>query len=362
MRIAQIVETLEVGGLERMALDLAVEQKAAGHQAFIYCVVGEGPLAAEARAAGIPIRSFSKPPGISLLLPFQLARRFWMDRIEVAHCHNPGVHPYTAAGARCVGVPIVINTRHGPVTSFGKLFQERHFRYTLPLTNHVVFVSEQSRLFCVEQFGMPESKASVIVNGIRVEKFSAHAASPGAVRPRIRFGTVGRMVPAKGHSHLIDAFARLTKWVPAAELRIAGGGPLQDSLRQQVSSLGLERSVHLEGPISNVSGFLQDLDIFVFSSVNEGLPLAILEAMASGLPIVSTRVGGVPEVAPEGDVAWYCPIGDSEALAGIMHEAALSTELAKRGQRARELAMKSYGTLAMYQKYQALYQACLDKR
>src|SRR5664279_5577049 len=184
MRIAQIVETLEVGGLERMALDLAMEQKAAGHQVFLYCVVAEGPLAEEARAEGIPLRLFAKPPGITLGLPFQMARQFWRDRIEVAHCHNPGVHPYTAAGARCAGVPIVINTRHGPATSMGLPYQERHFRLSLPLTDHVVFVSAQSRTFCMQQYGAPEAKTSVIVNGIRVDKFSEHPARPGSVRPR----------------------------------------------------------------------------------------------------------------------------------------------------------------------------------
>ncbi len=361
MRIAQVVETLEVGGLERMALDLAMEQRAAGDQVFIYCVLGEGPLADEARAAGIPVRLFSKPPGIALRLPFQMARQFWLDGIEVAHCHNPGVHPYTAVAARWAGVRIVINTRHGPATSSGRLFQERHFRLSLPLTDHVVFVSEQSRRFCVDQFGVPETKTSVILNGIRVDRFLAQPAKPGSARPRIRFGTVGRMVPAKGHAKLIDAFARVSGMLPEAELRIAGGGPLHDSVKEQISRLGLDRCVRLEGQTSDVGGFLRDLDVFVFSSINEGLPLVILEAMAMGLPIVSTRVGGVPEVAPEGDVAWFCPIGDSEALASAMCEAALSPDLARRGRRAREIAVSDFHTSTMHQKYEELYRACLDR-
>jgi glycosyltransferase involved in cell wall biosynthesis len=362
MRVAQIVETLEVGGLERMALDLAVEQKAAGHEVYLYCVAGGGPLAEEARAAGIPLRMFGKPPGISLRLPFQMAWQFWRDGIEVAHCHNPGVHPYTAAGARAAGVPLVINTRHGPATSMGLPYQERHFRLSLPLTDHVVFVSGQSRTFCMQQYGVPEAKTSVIVNGIRVDKFSDHPAHPGAVRPRIRFGTVGRMVPAKAHSTLIDAFARVAQLLPLVELRIAGGGPLQDAAEQQIRSLGLDGRVYLVGPITDVSGFLEELDVFVFSSMSEGLPLSILEAMSAGLPIVSTRVGGVPEVAPEGEVAWYAPIGDSDALARAMCEAASSPDLALRGQRARDLAIGEYHVSAMYRKYQALYQACMDRR
>jgi len=361
MRIAQIVETLEVGGLERMALDLSVEQKAAGHKVFLYCVIGEGPLADEARLAGITVVPFGKPPGISMRLPLKLAWRLRQDGIQVAHAHNPGVHPYAALGARLAGVSVVINTRHGPVTSFGRPFQERHFQFALPFTDHVVFVSEQSRRYFLDKSGMSESRTSVILNGIRVDRFLRHPAEPGSVRPRIRFGTVGRMVPAKGHATLIDAFARMADRVPEAELRIVGGGPLSNALEEQVRRLGLERRIILEGPRPDVGNFLRELDVFVLSSLNEGLPLVILEAMAAGLPIVSTRVGGVPEAAPEGEIAWFCPIGEAEALSQAMYQAAVSPDLADRGRHAMRLAQSRFSASVMYRNYEALYERCLAR-
>src|SRR5689334_4947122 len=141
MRIAQVIESLEVGGLERMALDLAIAQQAAGHTVFIYCILRLGPLAEDARAAGIPVVLFNKAPGMALGLPLQLAWRFLRDRVDVVHVHNPGIHPYVALGARLAAVPVVVNTRHGSLTSQGLPYQERHFQFTIPFTDHVVFVS-----------------------------------------------------------------------------------------------------------------------------------------------------------------------------------------------------------------------------
>lgn len=359
MRVVQVVESLEVGGLERMALDLAIAQQAAGHQVSIYCLLRLGPLTDQARSAGIPVKLFDKPPGLAPGLFLQLAWHFLRDRTDVAHAHNPGIHPYVALGARLAAVPVVINTRHGSLTSTGIPYQERHFQFAIPFTDHVVFVSEQSRRHFLELSGVAASRTSVIINGIPVEKFQRPPASPGSARPRIRFGTVGRLVPAKGHATLIDAFARLAPQLPAAELRIAGGGPLEEQLSDQVRRLGLENRVILEGPRSDVPDFLRSLDIFVFSSQNEGLPLAILEAMAAGLPIVSTRVGGVPEVAPEGETAWYCPIGDAAALAQTMYLAGASPELAERGRRAMQVAAERYTLAGMQRNYEAVYRRYL---
>jgi glycosyltransferase involved in cell wall biosynthesis len=354
MRIAQIVETLEKGGLERMAVDLATEQRAAGHQPLLYCIFGEGPLAGQARAAGIPVTSFNKQPGISIRLPLQLARQLRKDRVEVLHSHNPGVHPYAAVAGRFAGVSVVINTRHGPMTSMGLAYDERYFRLVMPLTDHVVSVSDHSRRFLLSNRAFRNEKSSVIPNGIRIDHFASHRAEPGSMRPRIRFGTVGRLVPAKHHAMLIEAFASVAKLLPDTDLRIVGDGPLEDELRRQIHALGLEARVTLEGGSSNIAEFLRDLDVFVLSSKSEGLPMVILEAMAAGLPIVSTRVGGVPEVAPE-DVAWFCGVADPEGLAHAMYQAAMSPNLAVKGEQAWSIASSTLSTSAMQQRYEALY-------
>ena len=105
---------------------------------------------------------------------------------------------------------------------------------------------------------------------------------------------------------------------------------------------------------------LRKCDIFVFSSISEGLPIVILEAMAAGLPIVSTRVGGVPEVAPEGQVAWYCEPGNAKDLAEAMYLAATSGECVSRGRTAREIAHQRYGIAQTQQAYEAVYRELLE--
>jgi glycosyltransferase involved in cell wall biosynthesis len=227
------------------------------------------------------------------------------------------------------------------------------------LTGKVVFVSDHSRRVIVEERGLPSDKARVIHNGIALGAFG-EPATPDSARPRIRFGTVGRLVPVKAHRILIDAFATLLQRVPEAELTIAGQGPLFGEIQARIRELGIAAHVTLAGETRDVPAMLRKCDIFVFSSISEGLPIVILEAMAAGLPIVSTRVGGVPEVAPEGQVAWYCEPGNATDLAEAMYRAATSGECASRGKTAREIACQRYGIAHTQQAYEAVYRELIE--
>jgi glycosyltransferase involved in cell wall biosynthesis len=358
VRIVQLVEDLELGGLERLAVDLALAQKSAGHELLFYCLHGAGPLAAALAEAGIAVVPFGKAPGFSLRTVLAMAKRLRADRADVIHGHNPGVHHYAALAARIAGVPVCVNTRHSVTTSKGLPYQERYFRWVRPFTGQVVFDCEYVRRGLEGKLGYPAEKCSVILNGIPLAPFLGHPASPGSRRPRFRFGTIGRLVPAKGHAILLDAFAIVSRSVPQAELSIYGYGDLEESLRAQIARLGFEGRARLEGRTHNSAETLQNLDVFVFSSVNEGLPLVILEAMAAGLPIVTTTVGGIPEVAQQ-ESAWLCAPGSAEALAGAMLEAAACGDLRERGAIARKTASDSYGLEHMAARYEDLYRRLL---
>jgi glycosyltransferase involved in cell wall biosynthesis len=349
-----MVEHLELGGLERMAVDLAIAQQQAGHQVIVYCLHQTGPLAGSLDAAGIPVVAFHKPRGLSPGVVLRMASRLGSHRADVVHGHNPGVHHYAALAARLAGVPVSINTRHSVTTSQGLPYQERYFRWVKPLTSHVVFVCDYVRRHLERELRYPAAKCSVILNGIPLAGFLARPASPGSRLPRIRFGTIGRLVPAKAHSILIDAFALVCRSAPSAELSIFGYGALDAELAGQIARLGLDGRVRLEGRTGDSARALEDLDVFVLSSANEGLPLVILEAMAAGLPIVSTSVGGVPEVLPK-ESSWLCPPGDVEALAGAMLQAIESGDLRERGEASRRVAAAGYGIEQMARRYEELY-------
>lgn len=361
MRIVQLVENLEVGGVERLIVDLARAQKVDGHEPSVYCLLEPGALAEELQASGIRVTAFHKRPGFSMKTLRSLVRSLRHDAPEILHTHNPGVHHYGAVAGRMAGVPVVMNTRHGTATSFGRAFRERYYRAVLPITDHIVFVCDDSKRSVAPYRALPGKKASVIHNGIALCEFLSHPARPGSVRPRIRFGTIGRMVPVKGHRVLIEAFARIASILPGAELRITGGGPLENELKAQAEKLGLNGRVSVEAMTRQAAEVLSGLDIFVLSSSSEGLPLVVLEAMAAGLPLVSTRVGGVPEVAPPGIVSWLCAPNSADQLAAAMLQAAASPRLPEMGRAARTIALQHFDAVQMHRRYEALYLRLLPR-
>jgi glycosyltransferase involved in cell wall biosynthesis len=354
MRIAQIVEQLEIGGLQRMAVDLAFAQKSAGHVPIIYCIASEGPLAKTAAESGVEIRCFHKAPGFSLKAILRIAHQLWKDRIDVVHTHNSVIHHYGAAAAALNRVPVV-NTQHGLGMAAMPPRQMRNFRASFPLTDAVVFVAEEPKQILWNANNFPPAKAHVILNGIPVRNFAAHPAQPGARRPRLRFGTVGRIVPVKDHATLMCAFARIAGTFPESELHILGYGVLEEATRTLAESLGVGSRFYIHPPSVSVPEFLASLDVFVLSSRTEGLPVSLLEAMAAGLPVVSTRVGGISEAAPENEVSWFCPPGNIEALADALQAAAQSDQLAERGRRASKIVAERFGIEHTANQYLSLF-------
>jgi glycosyltransferase involved in cell wall biosynthesis len=360
MRIVQVVESLEMGGLERLAIQLATAEQIRGHRCGIYCVFRAGGLAPLAREHGIGVRCFDKVPGPSLKSLAQLVRAFRVDRPDVVHTHNSGIHHYAVVAARLAGVPVVVNTRHSPFTS-EHTKRERHYAWALRYTDRVVFVSETTRDQVTQSLGNRRFSRSVILNGIPTQDFRGHDTRAGVRTGNITFGTVGRLVPIKAHDVLIEAFAEIVEEFPLARLRIAGGGPLMVNLQQQISQKGLSGAISLEGPTLAPQRFYRDIDVFVLPSRSEGMPLVLLEAMASGLPIVATRVGGIPEIV-QNDIGWLCQPDDPYALVAAMRDAARSPDLARRGAAAAKLALDRFDIDTMCDQYLDLFRQLLGRR
>jgi glycosyltransferase involved in cell wall biosynthesis len=362
MRIVQIVNSLDIGGLERLAIDLAATQKQQGHSTTIYCLSHSGTMAPQAIEAGIPIKVFEKKTGVSPYTLLRVTSELRADRPEVVHTHNAVVHHYGVAAARLAGVPVVVNTRHGLGTLHSDPKQDKIFRASLPFTDKVVMVSDSTREFFAREKGVPYAKSSVILNGIPLDKFGFCKKHSRQDNRYPKFGTVGRLVPAKDHITLLKAFKIVTEQMPTAHLTLVGDGVLRTQLESLVLALGLQKNLILAGATPDPASYLQSFDIFVLSSVTEGLPVAVLEAMAAGLPIVSTRVAGVPQVAPEGSVALYCPPSDAAALAKAMLTAANSPDLGTKGANARAHVERNFSITKMWTEYQSLIQQLLSTR
>jgi glycosyltransferase involved in cell wall biosynthesis len=360
MKIVQLLPSLEVGGLERLAVDLACQQKVEGHEPSIYCTSHPGQFAHEAEAANVPVHSFGKTTGFSLRLIRDLASRLRADRPDILHAHNALVLHYAIAAARLARVPVVVNTRHGGNGNWDP-HCERIWRHAVRWIDSLVFVSEGVRDFYVTRDRLSRRNTSVIYNGIDVDKFTSHPAHPTAALPTFRIGSVGRLVPAKDHVTLIRSFAIVSAVMPKAELHILGDGPCRAAISQTAESLGVTNRVFLHGASLDVPGFLSTLDLFVLSSLDEGLPISLMEALAAGLPVVSTRLSGLIELAPESVVAGYCNPGQPESLAEQIFRAANRVDLPVLGEAARRWAQK-FAIRETWHRYQAVFEASLAKK
>ena len=358
LRIVQIVETLEVGGLETMAVHLAAAHRRAGHFSSIYTIFAPGVLADDAQAAGVRVTPFHKRRGFSASAVLRLARQLRADGAQIVHTHNSAIHHYGAAAARLAGA-VAVNTRHG-LALHSSPRQEVYFRAALPLTRAVVFVCDYGLRHYQRMGVAPAGRSFVIRNGIPLDRFQRLRARPGRVRPRIRFGTVGRLVEAKAHGDLLAAFASIAADFQGAELDIWGYGALQPDLVRRIQALELGGRVRYNGRVSNTAEVFSGLDVFVLSSISEGLPLVILEAMAAGLPIVSTRVGGVPEILAEGS-AWLAEAGNPASLAKALREAAQG-DLASAGEVAFRAAADAFTVEEMQRQYESLFRGVLGQR
>jgi len=360
MKIVQLLPSLELGGMERLTVDLARQQKAEGHEPSIYCTSHPGQFAREAEAANVPVHAFGKTAGFSFRLIRDLVSRLAVDRPDVLHAHNALVLHYAIAAARLARVPVVVNTRHGGNGNWDP-HCERIWRHSVRWIDSLVFVSEGVRDFYVTRDRLSRRATSVIYNGIDVDKFTSRPAHPTSARPIFRVGSVGRLVPAKDHVTLIHSFAKVSAAIPAAELHILGDGPCRPAISQTAESLGIANRVFLHGAGLDVPGFLSTLDLFVLSSIDEGLPISLMEALAAGLPVVSTRLPGLTELAPDTVVAGYCTPGQPEPLAEQILRAANRLDLPALGKAASRWAQR-FAIRETWGAYQSVFEAGLAKK
>lgn len=299
----------------------------------------------------------------------RMARLFRSLRPDVVHSRN-----WTCVdaiiGARLAGVPIVIHSEHGreatdpegrnPIRRVGR-------RLLSPMVDQFVTVSRDLGRWLVEDIGISGHKVMSICNGVDTERFSpggrqAARAALGIGPESIVIGTVGRLDPVKDHVGLLHAFGQLAA-DPRALLVIVGDGPTRATLAATAAGLGVGGRVRLLGERDDVPAVLTGFDIFVLSSIAEGMSNVILEAMATGLPAVATRVGGNPELVADGTSGFLVEPGSPAALANALRRYLGDPGLlARHGRAARELAQAEFSLERMVGEYGQLYGRLLARR
>ncbi|HLI86856.1 MAG TPA: glycosyltransferase [Bryobacteraceae bacterium] len=361
LRILELVNNLDTGGAETMASSLSLELARMGHQVDVACLreFGRMTVPAERFAEnGVHLWQCGKRDGWSAPVVWKLARFLKSERIDVIHSHNPLVTHYAAAAAFLAGTPLSVATIHGTNTLALRRGERALFASACRLTDRIVLVCRQVHEEFCRRFPALAGRASAIPNGIEVEELLAVA--PRTFSSEFVFGSVGRLAPVKDFHSLLAAFALVYRQIPRCRLEILGSGELQADLESFAAGLGLGQVVTFRGWSPDVAGFLSRVDAFVLSSRSEGLPMSVLEAMAAGLPVVSTAVGGVPELIETANCGWLARPGDPRDLAQKM--ALAITNRNGHGARGREAVREWYSAGCMARRYSGLFEQCLKSR
>ena len=366
MKILHVVETLERGGLERMVVDLAGRQRADGHEVSVACVFQAGLLAADLDAMGVPVVACHKRDGIDLRALRRLRHCMRAARGGVLHTHNAAAHYLACAAGAGLGWQRVVNTRHGMGAQASGSRKEWLYRRTLSRTDVVAAVCEAARMRFEAQGVAPRGCLLAVPNGVRLDAFArgeprarlALARALGLGDEARIVGTVGRLNPVKDQAMLLEAFAHVHAGRPEAALVIVGDGPARADLQAQAQALGIAHRVRLLGDRSDVAALLQAFDLFALSSRSEGYSIALLEACASGLPIVATDVGGNGEIVVDGRNGRLVPAGDPVAFARATGDLLADAQaLARMGAAGHAWAAVHASLRAMAARYDALYGA-----
>jgi glycosyltransferase involved in cell wall biosynthesis len=362
LRIAHVLPSFEIGGQERVALDLARTHRARGHHVIAFSIARgpEGPLGAEFRAAGVETRTVAKGWRVDALLVLRLAAHFRRARIDVVQTHNPMALVYGAPAGKLAGAAVV-HTKHGEnLEVHARRLVLR--RAAAAFADAFVAVSPTTAGAARATRDVALRKLRVIPNGIDVARFQADPEARGAVRRELGIpedawvvGTVGRLVHEKNQVLLVRALGGVLG--ERRRLVLVGDGPEASAIVRAGEEVGATPWMHLTGARSDVPRLLKAFDVFALPSRSEGLPLVILEAMATGLAIVASSVGGLPDVIADGDTGILVTSGDPAPLrACLLALAEDPGRVRELGSRARQAAHARHSLERMSDAYLELYE------
>ena len=371
--IAHVIHALGVGGLENGLVNLINHMPESRYRHAIVCMTHSTDFRQRIRRHDVDVFAVerdSAPLWRTYLKLIQLFRRL---RPSIVHSRNlSGLD--AVIPALCAGVRVRIHGEHGrdvgDLDGSNPKFR-RLRRYFKPFISHYTAVSKDLERYLVEGIGVPAQRVSQIYNGVDSETF--HPRREARLLPftsttdggeRILIGTVGRLQPVKDQLTLVRAFAHAKQLAPqvmsAAYLVIVGEGPSRAALEAEIESLDLGNWIVLLGARDDVPAVLRSLDLFVLPSLAEGVSNTILEAMATGLPVLATRVGGNPELVVEDKTGQLVGSGDWQAMGAWIIEYLRNDQLRRnQGLAARRLIEERFSMNAMVSSYMALYDRLL---
>jgi L-malate glycosyltransferase len=354
-------DTLNVGGTEGQFVEIARGLDRSRWKVEVACIRAEGALRARLEEVGVEPwscgrTSFRSPRLAATVL--RMTRRLRASRTDVVHAFDFYSNILAVPAARLARVPVIIASQR----DLGELRpwpQRRLHSCILDLATHVLVNSEAVAHRLARTRAARSGRLSVIANGVDPGRF-APAADGRRSADAVVIGTLASLRGYKGLRELLEAAVRVRQREPRARFVIWGNGPLRAELDARIQSLGLEATVSLPGSTLEPEKALRSCDLVVHPSLSEASSNVVLEAMATGLPVVATRVGGTSALIEDGRSGLLVPPGDPEALARgiiqILDSPALAQQLARA---ARTRAVTEFGMNRMLERIEALYRGAL---
>jgi sugar transferase (PEP-CTERM/EpsH1 system associated) len=369
LRVVHVVLSLDVGGLERNVVNQVREGRKLGQEVSVLCLTRPGTLAPQAEALGGQVVCLNKKPGVRPGLFLRAARALRALRPHVVHSHQLGTLFYAGPAARAAGVPLLVHTEHGREDYAGRRRTRWLGRFGGRFVDRFYCLTRDMAEAAVANRIVPASRVQVICNGIDVPRFQDRSQRDevrrglGVPEGAPLVGTTGRLTEIKRQDVLLRAFAEVRRDMPDAHLLLVGDGPLRGELEALAAQLGIAGVTHFAGYQAEPERCLQAMDAFALSSRSEGMPQAVLEASVAGLPVVASRVGGLPELIDDGVTGLLFPCGDATALAAALRRVLRDPALARGlGEAARAKAEAKYSVRRMASEYHESFLEMLARK
>jgi sugar transferase (PEP-CTERM/EpsH1 system associated) len=365
--IVHVIYRLDIGGLENGVVNLINRMPVERFNHAIICLTTYTDFRRRLRRNDVPVFSLNKPSGNSPITLMRLWKLFRKLRPDIVHTRNLAALEGTLPAA-LAGVPVRIHGEHGRDMADldgSNPRRQQLRRFFKPFVHRYVALSKDLEQYLRQQIRVPSEKVTQLYNGVDTSVF--YPARDGrdilpVPMPKDAFviGTVGRMQSEKDQLTLVRAFVALLKMTPAIErplrLVIVGDGPLRAEAAEVLKQVGASDLAWLPGDRDDVSQIMRGLDLFVLPSRAEGISNTILEAMASGLPVVATSVGGNPELVTDGYTGALVPPADPDKMATTIFDYVMNPEKGKRqGKVARAVAEQRFSLDIMVKNYMDMY-------
>jgi len=353
-KIVMLLEDLEFGGTQRQALELARRLDPERFQVELWMMRSVNDFTPSYAGDGITLRWLSRSPAVGPASLIRLAMLLRSQPVDLLLLLTAIPNIWGRLLGRAAGIPGIVATCRGEGGPF-----RQHEKLLWRLADHHLCNSRALKDRLTERYGVPEAMVSVILNGIDTGHFTPHDGEPDRGSPEVL--CVARMVPDKDHETLIEAFDRLLVRVPTARLHLVGEGPLRRSILETAKNRLPAQSFQWQPGSRDLRPLYRRASLFALSSIQEGLPNVVLEAMACGLPVVATDVGGLGEVVADGTTGLLVPPKEPAALANAMAGLLLEPEKASVfGRAGRKRVVEQFSVRSAVRAHEELFRRLLS--